>query len=103
MAGYCVAGVQDNPALYALEAIGMDENDRYINSGVLLINLKQWRAERIEEKIIKMIQAHNGFVLHHDQGIINGVCKGKIKILPPKFNTMSQFFFDERETNKKLV
>lgn len=102
MAGYCVAGVQDNPALYALEAIGMDENDRYINSGVLLINLKQWRAERIEEKIIKMIKAHNGFVLHHDQGIINGVCKGKIKILPPKFNTMSQFFLMNAKQIKSL-
>ncbi len=87
-----IAGVQDNPAVYALEAVGMTCRDRYINGGVLLINLNAWRKENIEDAILKMIDEHNGFVLHHDQGIVNGVCRGKIKILHPKFNTMSQFF-----------
>ncbi len=90
---YLVAGVQDNPHLYALKAIGMSKYDRYINSGVILINLKKWKQENIEQKIIKMIEDKNGNVFHHDQGIINGVCKNSIKILPPKFNCMSQFFY----------
>lgn len=102
MEGYCIGGVQDNPALYALEAIGMDDNDRYINGGVLLINLKKWRDDNIEEKIIQMIKDHNGFVLHHDQGIVNGVCKNSIKILHPKFNTMSQFFLMNAKQIKSL-
>lgn len=98
----CVAGVQDNPALFMSEVIGMDANDRYINSGVMLINLKKWREENIEAKIIKMIEDYNGFVPHHDQGIINGVCKGMIKIIHPKFNTMSQFFYLKSKQIKKL-
>lgn len=102
MSGYCVAGVQDNPALYALEAVGMNRNDRYINSGVMLINLKLWKEKKVEEKIIQMIKEHNGFVLHHDQGIINGVCKNSIKILPPKYNTMSQFFSLKAKQIKSL-
>lgn len=100
--GYCIGGVQDNPALYALQAIGMDDNDRYINSGVMLINLKKWREDNIEEKIIQMINSHNGHVFHHDQGIVNGVCKNSIKILHPKFNTMSQFFLMKAKQIKSL-
>jgi len=100
--GYCVGGVQDNPALYAIEAIGMNENDRYINGGVLFINLKKWREDNIEEKIIQMLKDHNGSVLHHDQGIVNGVCKNSIKIIHPKFNTMSQFFLMNAKQMKSL-
>ena len=100
--GYCIGGVQDNPALYAVEAIGMDDSNRYINGGVMLINLKKWRDDSIEEKIIQMIKDHNGFVFHHDQGIVNGVCKNSIKILHPKFNTMSQFFLMNAKQIKSL-
>lgn len=98
----CVAGVQDNPALFMSEVIGMTADDRYINSGVMLINLNKWRNEKIEEKIIKMIQDYNGFVPHHDQGIINGVCKNSIKIIHPKFNTMPQFFYFKARQIKSL-
>lgn len=97
-----VAGVQDNPALFALEAVGMNRNDRYINSGVMLINLKTWREQDIEEKILQMIDDNNGFVFHHDQGIINGVCNNSIKILHPRYNTMSQFFLLKAKQIKSL-
>jgi len=99
---YCVAGIQDNPALFALEAVGMNKNDRYINGGVMLVNIKKWHEEKIEDKIIKMIKGNGGFVLHHDQGIVNGVCKNLIKILHPKFNTMSQFFLMKASQIKRL-
>ena len=102
MSGYCVAGVQDNPAIYALTTVGMEKTDRYINSGVMLINMKLWKEKDIEAKMLEMIKNHNGFVFHHDQGIINGVCKGLIKILPPKFNTMSQFFLLNAKQIKSL-
>lgn len=35
-----IAGVQDLLPSYLIKAIGMDSNERYINSGVLVINLK---------------------------------------------------------------
>ncbi len=89
---YYVAGVQDNPALYNVTAIGMTASDQYINGGVLLINLKKWREDDLEDRFIRMITEHGGFVRHHDQGIINGVCKGNILILHPRYNTMSQFY-----------
>lgn len=102
MQGCYVAGVQDNPALYNVRIIGMSDSDRYINGGVLLINLKKWREGDLEGKLAEMLQKYHGFVPHHDQGIINGICRGHIKILPPKYNCMTQFFIYRSNQIKKL-
>lgn len=67
--------------------VPMDEP--YINSGVLLIPLNRWRSESMEQKFINYLVARKGKVHHHDQGIINAVCAGRKKILPPQFNVMS--------------
>ena len=67
--------------------IPMDEP--YINAGVLIISLNQWRSENMEQKFVDYLIANKGKVHHHDQGIINAVCMGRKKILPPEFNVMS--------------
>lgn len=90
---YEIAGVQDNAAYYLLKKIGMDKTDRYINSGVLLINLKKWRQDDVEKKICDFTEKHNGRVNHNDQGIINGVCRKKIYILNPKYNMMPEMIY----------
>lgn len=99
---YLLAGVQDNPALYMVEAIGMDRNDRYINSGVMLINLKKWRETNLEDRFVEFIKSYRGKVPHHDQGVINGVCKDNILILNPKYNFMPQFIMHTSKQIKKL-
>ena len=91
--GCYFAAVQDNAAYYLLKKIGMNKKNRYINSGVLLINLTKWREDDIENKFLKFIEKHNGKVNHHDQGVLNGVCKDYIKILHPKFNMMPEMIY----------
>lgn len=99
---YFVAGVQDNPAKYMVSIIGMDKDDRYINSGVMLINLNAWRMDNLENKFINFIKKYHGEVPHHDQGIINGVCKEKILIISPRYNFMSQFYLHTAKQIKQL-
>ena len=86
-----IAGVLDDVALYAKKAIGLKNNDAYVNAGFLLINLKQWRKENVESKILDYLIAHNGNVFHHDQGLINAVCNRKM-ILPVNYNMVTNFF-----------
>lgn len=69
--------------------INISEDEPYINAGILLIPLKRWRDEHIEQRFVDFLVANRGKVHHHDQGIINAVCKGKKTILPPQFNVMS--------------
>ncbi len=92
MTNYYVAGVQDNVSKFYRELVGLSEVDRYINAGFLLINTKKWREDNIEEKCIKFIERYHGSVPHHDQGVINGVCKEKIYILPPQYNLQCPMF-----------
>ena len=97
-----VAGVQDIVPNKYKDMIGMSESDKYINSGVLLINLRLWRKITIEDKFLKFIELHNGEVPHHDQGIINGVCKGKISILNMKYNVNTNCYLFTNQEVKEI-
>lgn len=68
--------------------IDLKSSDTYVNAGMLLINLKKWRDENIEEDFIKELGRLNDKGIHFgmDQGVINSVLKGKIYILNPEFN-----------------
>lgn len=72
--------------------VGLKPSDPYVNAGVLLINLDEWRRCNMSGKFIDFLHQHNGNVHHHDQGIINGVCKGRIKVIPPEYNMHSTVF-----------
>lgn len=89
--GDCLVGGVLDPLIsrsYKKEIrIPMDEP--YVNAGVLMIPLNRWRSENMEQKFINYLVARKGKVHHHDQGIINAVCAGRKKILPPQFNVMS--------------
>lgn len=89
--GDCLVGGILDPLIsctYKKEII-IPKDEPYINAGVLLIPLNRWRSEGMEQKFINYLIARKGKVHHHDQGIINAVCAGRKKILPPQFNVMS--------------
>jgi lipopolysaccharide biosynthesis glycosyltransferase len=100
--GYLIGAVQDVPADYLVTAIGMAPEERYINSGVVLFNLKEWREQKVLDQCIQFINLFHGDVPHRDQGTLNGVCKGKIKILPPRFNMMPEMIYMSAEQVRKL-
>lgn len=62
---------------------GMD--DKYINSGVLLINLDLIRKERLDQAMIKLL--NNKRYAFPDQDVINVVCKDKIHYLSNIYNS----------------
>lgn len=97
ISNYFLAGVKDTVNSNIKIAVGMNKNDDYINSGMLLINLRKWRKDNITDKFLGFIEQYNGKVTHHDQGVINGMLNGFIKILPLKFNVMTVFYTMKRE------
>ncbi|MBP3437711.1 MAG: glycosyltransferase family 8 protein [Clostridia bacterium] len=70
---------------YAREALGVDP-DGYVNAGVLLMNLKEFRINKIEEKFIRLITEHDFDLLDPDQAYLNYLCLGKIHVLPNGWN-----------------
>jgi lipopolysaccharide biosynthesis glycosyltransferase len=99
---YYIAGVLDTVELYNKRVIGLPDDTKYINAGFQLINLKKWRDDNLVDKCLDFINSFHGNVPHHDQGTVNGVCNGKIKILHPKYNLMGPMLIYNTEKIKKL-
>lgn len=97
-----VGGVIDPLPNYLKTAVGMEPEDSYINSGVLIINLLEWRKNDFKSKVIKFIEEHDYNVVHHDQGIINGICKNRVMFIHPKYNLMPEFIYMNEKKIKRL-
>ena len=100
---YYIAGVEDFVTKDYRDMIGFSKKYKYINAGVLLINLRKWREDSIENQFLKCISYFKGSVPHHDQGTLNAICKDKILILSPEYNVMSGFFDYTRNQILKLA
>ncbi len=74
----------DNP--YQIEhenILGLPSRDRYVNSGVLVMNLKKMREDNLIEKFrIQSIKEN----WYEDQDVLNVCCYPYIKILPLQYN-----------------
>ncbi len=62
---------------YAKEALGLDP-DRYVNAGVLVINLAEFRKNKIEEQFVHLITEYDFDLLDPDQAYLNYLCCNKI-------------------------
>lgn len=62
------------------------EQNKYINSGILLIDLNRWEEEQINEQIINFLDKKPHLVKFHDQDGLNAVVTGKVKLLNPRWN-----------------
>lgn len=69
-----------------LAALGLTEKDTYYNSGVLLIDVRRWKAEGITDKLVRYIREHAPILRYHDQDAINAALRGRICALPLKWN-----------------
>ena len=75
-------------------------SDKYINAGLLIMNLKAMREDSIEKKLREFISNHT--LIFHDQTAINCVCINNIQILPYKYGIFSFESFKELfKLNKK--
>lgn len=60
-------------------------NDKYINCGVLLMNLDHIRKHKLDDQMIEMLNKE--YHEYPDQDTINIVCKGKIKYIDSTYNS----------------
>lgn len=72
---------------YIREAVGVDDK-KYINSGVLLMNLKKLREENFHEHFLALLNEYHFDSVAPDQDYINAICHGKIHYLSDIWDTM---------------
>jgi len=81
-----IGGVQDAQPTRELSVLGMPDDSEYINAGVLLINLEQWRKEAIEHRFLTFIAEKREHLQWWDQDVLNACCLGQKKLIARDWN-----------------
>lgn len=81
------------------EVIGLATNKKYFNSGVVIMDLAQWREHDYSRKVIEL--AANGNFPHHDQDALNKLFMDNWfelpltwNIIPPVFDLLPKVLFN---------
>ncbi len=100
---YQVAGVADQMTLNLehLEKIGYQHNRAYINTGVLLMNLKALRKIDIKSCINEYLSKYHDALHYGDQDIINNILPN-ILIIPPKYNAIPLLWNTKKRKRERL-
>ncbi|HFR3815568.1 TPA: glycosyltransferase [Streptococcus suis] len=96
--GAYMAAVSEPPSEDAFNyrrSIGMTDPTYYFNSGVLLMDLKKIREDKIESLLFECGHTIKDKIRLQDQDIINVALEGKIKSLDPIYN----YGYMERQAN----
>ena len=83
---------------YVQEAVGID-CDKYFNSGILLMNLKEFRNQGIEEQFIYYLNNYPFSSMCPDQDYLNFLCKNKVLYMEKGWDkmTVEDGEFDEKD------
>lgn len=74
---------------YVENALGVPANE-YVNSGVLLMNLKRLRKMKYLTRMIEIINKYDASLVAPDQDYLNVICRGKIYHLDSIWNAQPE-------------
>lgn len=92
-----------NYAVGCVEDIGYDDMERYdtlkydpkysyFNAGVLLINLRYWRAHKVDEQCVQYFLAYPERIRYNDQDLLNALLHESKVFVPLKWNMQDAFY-----------
>lgn len=98
ISGYLLCGARD---LYIRDIdysneIGIARADLYVNAGILLMNLAEFRKHKIGKNLIQQTEKLSKKIKFNDQDILNIVCNGKILETDSIYNFASANIYDEK-------
>lgn len=90
---YYIAAIEDFGYYFNCKTYKQYQNFKtYINSGVLLINLKLWRKDKLQQKFISIIQENSKVFICYDQDALGLICKNKIKLIDYSWNLQTNCY-----------
>lgn len=82
--------------------IGLEKHS-YFNAGVLLINMRQWRALNVLNMSLEWLEKYKEIIEYQDQDILNGIFKDKVKFINSRFNfTPSECGYIKHRKNREI-
>ena len=104
--GKILYGVNDTFNKEYKKVLSIPKDKPMFNAGVMFINLDLWRNNKVEERLLQVIQKFNGNILQGDLGVLNAVLYNSYGVLPPEYNYMTIFedlTYEEMLTFKKPI
>ncbi len=87
--GKCCAACMDCVSEPYYKLFRIKPENRYCNSGLILMDIKMWKQKKIGEMVKKHVQKNNGYVFFMEQTVFNVVLQNEILYLPFKYNVSS--------------
>ncbi len=78
--------VSSPSGLLNYKELEISPNAKYFNAGILVINLKKWRDEKIAIEAIEYLKHNKEYIRFHDQDVLNVLFVGKWGELNPRWN-----------------
>lgn len=93
--GAVIAAAEDMPDCVEIKKrIGLQQEDAYINSGVMVCDLNAWRKMETERPVFDFTRSVAS-IITNEQDVIALYFRGKIKLLPIRWN-MTTFYFHRK-------
>ncbi|WP_158827761.1 glycosyltransferase family 8 protein [Mucilaginibacter lacusdianchii] len=86
--GYPAAAVAEVNATPSRPDLGIHEIGSYFNSGVMLMNVPEWKAQNVTERAIQFVQDFPEKIVWMDQDALNVVLMNNYVKLHPKYNVI---------------
>ncbi|WP_240333365.1 glycosyltransferase family 8 protein [Helicobacter suis] len=74
-----------------------------INVGFIVVNLKKWREDSLESRMIAIFKEKGSKLVAFEQEVINFACQGQILELPRIYNYVADVFNDYSEMQTPVV
>lgn len=98
-----MAAVEDAGFHQRLDAMEIDaESNTYFNSGVMIIDLEKWRAEKITEQVLNFASSNQEELRFHDQDALNAILHDRWLVLHPKWNAQAYILQGEKDHPTKI-
>lgn len=94
--GYCLAAIED-PLYRTSKHLELTGENIGFNSGVMLMNLEQWRSQQLSEQAIVYLEENPSLIKFWDQDALNAVLNGQWLKLPETWN-VTGFYYDHQIT-----
>jgi lipopolysaccharide biosynthesis glycosyltransferase len=83
-----------------LNIVGLDPDRAYINSGVMVIDVKEWCRARVTERSIQLLTEHSDVLSVVDQDALNGTIE-KWAVLDPRWNVQLHWLIESQGYGRK--
>lgn len=93
--GKTIGAIIDPGQTKALERLGVDSEDYYFNSGVMVIDVDRWNQQEITEKTISYLKKHGDKIIYHDQDALNAVLYEQWHPFHPRWNMQASLVSDK--------